>query len=109
MKGLFLSLLVCVALVGSACSKNPVGPSDTPTITTFTADSLSVKAGTAVTLRWDVTPSTAEVRVDPSIGNVPVLGSATVILNATTTFTLNARSPTTGSAVQRVLTVVVTP
>jgi hypothetical protein len=98
-------------LVLPSCNKSvtaPSNPLDAPVISFFSADALSVKVGASVILRWDVSGTTADVRIDPMVGNVPLVGSATLILSATTTFTLNARA-VSGASAQRVLTVVVTP
>jgi len=108
-----LSVLLIVAIAVatlSACDsfKSAAGPTDTPIITTFAADSLSIKIGTAATLRWDVSGGDVQVRIDPLVGNVPSTGSTQLVLTVTTTFTLNARAPS-GASVQRVLTIVVTP
>lgn len=103
-----LLLVAAVALAAASCeAKLPTTP-DTPIITLFSADALSVKTGTPVTLRWDVATQNADVRIDPMVGNVPVVGSTAIVLTATTTFTLNARSPA-GASAQRVLTIVITP
>lgn len=110
MKRLILVLAVLVLPLTMACNgKTPTSPGNEPTITTFSADALTVKVGTTITLRWDVTPATADVRIDPFVGNVPVVGSTSLILTGTTTFVLNARASLTGAAAQRVLTIVVTP
>jgi len=102
-------ILALVLVVGAACSQlSKAAPSDFPVITIFAADATSIKTGTAVTLRWDVGDPDAAVRIDPHVGNVPVVGSVAVVLTATTTFTLNARA-TSGASAQRILTVIVTP
>jgi len=104
---LFVAFVV-TSLVGCDSLKTPTGPGDAPIITQFSADSLSIKAGTQATLRWDVAGAQVDVRIDPLVGNVPSTGSVSVVLAVTTTFTLNARAPN-GSSSQRVLTVIVTP
>jgi hypothetical protein len=109
MKGVLLACLVALAFVLPACNRlNPTAPTDSPIITQFTADALSVKTGTPATLRWDVAGTGIDVRIDPAVGNVPQTGSTSVILTATTTFTLNARAKS-GASSQRTLTIVVTP
>lgn len=103
------AVVLAAAFLGAACDRlSPAAPSDFPIITSFSSDATSIKTGTSTTLRWDVGDPTASVRIDPFVGNVPVVGSVTVTLTATTTFTLNARAQS-GASAQRVLTVVVTP
>jgi len=111
MKRLSITCMVIAAiLILTACDKvkSPAGPSGTPIITTFSADVLTIKTGNTVTLRWDVSGENTQVRIDPMVGNVPSTGSTSLILTATTVFTLNARAPN-GLSAQRSLTVIVTP
>jgi hypothetical protein len=110
MRGVLFSLFAIAWLVLPSCNKvtAPSNPLDAPVITFFSADSLTVKTGTPVTLRWDVSGNNSDVRIDPHLGNVPPVGSASIILFSTTTFTLNARAAA-GASAQRILTVIVTP
>ena len=74
----------------------PTGPS--PTITSFTASSASVTAGTTVTLSWQVSGA-SYVIVSPEVGATRAT-SATVSPTASTTYTLyatNAFGQTTSS------------
>lgn len=102
-------VLAVVALAACDALKSaPAGPSAQPIISVFTAEPLSTKSGTLVTLRWDVQGEDVDVRIDPGVGNVPATGSATVAPIVTTTYTLNARNRS-GQSAQRVLTVTITP
>jgi len=74
----------------------PTGPS--PTITSFTASSASVTAGTTVSLSWQVSGA-SYVIVSPEVGATRAT-SATVSPTASTTYTLcatNAFGQTTSS------------
>jgi hypothetical protein len=78
-----------------------------PIVNTFTSDTLTVRANTAVLLRWDVTGQTVEASIAPLVGSVAQSGSTSVTVTATTTFTLVARNA--GGTVQRTVTITVTP
>ena len=61
--------------------------------------------GTPTVLRWDVSGADT-VRIDPNVGSVATSGNRTLILTATTTFTLSAVD-SHGLTAQGQLTVVV--
>jgi hypothetical protein len=73
----------------------PVPPRKRPLqIRRFTADRASVAAGDTVVLNWDANFD-ASLAISPGVGNVTAqsafgVGSTTVVVNATTTFTLTA-------------------
>jgi hypothetical protein len=82
-------LLISLLFLG-ACDQL-TKPSNLLTIE-FTADSYSITTGGSTTLRWNVTPKTADVRIDPNVGNgLPVQGNRLVSPTVSTTYTLNAR------------------
>lgn len=109
-----LSLICVVALlvgsIGCANSQNPTVPSDiTPTITLFAADSvrLSLIGGQTTMLRWEVADVTAKVRIDPYPGNVPVVGSASIVPTAVGTLNFVITATNQFGATQRFVTVTV--
>ncbi|MEO6323522.1 MAG: PKD domain-containing protein [Thermoanaerobaculia bacterium] len=77
-----------------------------PIIDFFAAASTSISAGQSTTLSWSTSGATT-VQIDPTIGAVQAVGSATVAPLQTTTYTLLAASPS-GSTFRRV-TIFVTP
>ena len=104
--------LVCVLFVTAGCSgqNNPVVPSDiTPTITLFAADSvrLSLLGGQTTMLRWEVADVTAKVRIDPYPGNVPVVGSASIVPTSVGTLNFVITASNQFGATQRFVTVTV--
>lgn len=111
--------IVAVVVLYSACefsmpitnsAGGPTAPTPVvaaPIINTFTSDTLTVRANTAVLLRWDVTGQTVEASIAPLVGSVAQSGSISVTVATTTTFTLVARNA--GGAVQRTVTITVTP
>lgn len=65
-------------------SNVPTGPS--PTVSTFTANPMTVTAGSPVTLSWSTSNSTYNI-IDPQVG--PVRGTSVIVSpSATTTYTL---------------------
>lgn len=104
-----VAVIFALALVVSACGKRTATqPSGhTPVISLFASDTSSILPGTATTIRWEVLDSDAQVRIDPSIGNVGSLGSVEVRPLATTTYTLLAYNDAGPS--QRSLTIQVAP
>jgi len=74
---------------GAASPPPPPPPAPSPTINSFAASSSSVVAGSPVTLSWNVSNATA-VQIDKGIGGQPAVGSTTVTVQSTTTYTLTA-------------------
>jgi hypothetical protein len=109
---LALLVVILLTMAGAACESwmSPSAPSKAPVVTLFTTDTPSIKVGATVNLRWDVDGNaTTEVRIDPFVGNgLPLNGNTSLPLTSTTTFTLNARTPS-GAAAQRTLTIIVSP
>lgn len=112
-------LLVVVLLVGSlGCGDEfslftpttPTAPTvTTPVISLFAHDSITVRLGQTVTLRWEVEGKDTTVRIDPAPGNVPLVGSAVVAapsITGTLNYTLTAKN--SAGTVQRFVTVTVT-
>lgn len=119
------ALLACVALVAGLASAGcgddfrlfeptsptPIvnTPTSAPVISLFAADSITVRLGQTVTLRWEVEGKDATVRIDPAPGNVPLVGSAVVAapsVTGTLAYTLTAKN--SAGTVQRFVTVTVT-
>lgn len=104
---LFIALITLVSVL--SCAEPPAVPqeildkyanattttqgntvkSKTPVITNFTASSSSIKAGTEITLNWEVTNADT-VSINPDIGSVPGRSSGTVRPDSNVTYTLSA-------------------
>jgi len=77
----------------------PAGCSGTPSIASFTASAsgvapaatISVLAGTTVTLSWGAVTNADSAEIDQGIGGVETPGSRTVTATSTRTYTLTAR------------------
>ena len=76
------------------------------TVSSFTADNLSVTEGDAVTLAWNTTNANS-VSIDNGVGSVSVSGTAQVVVSGTTTFTLTATGY--GGSATATVTVTATP
>jgi hypothetical protein len=115
MKSLLGAFLVVSLVLASACSKlSPTAPEPpSPVISAFSVSPTSGKSGIAVVLAWDVVGSGARVSIAASAGvnpgDVPVSGNLTVNPLVTTTYTITARSLTTGAQSNRTATFTVTP
>jgi len=63
-----------------------------PRIESFTAEPASIERNQAATLRWNVSGTNPEIVLDPGLGIVTPTANRQVFPNATTTYTLTARS-----------------
>ena len=63
---------------------------------------MAIEAGDSATLTWEVTGAD-RVRIEPSVGEVPGMGSATVKPGATTTYRLEASNATGTSVAEATL------
>jgi serine/threonine-protein kinase len=63
-----------------------------PMVARFTAEPQTIEAGSAATLRWDVSGAT-EVTIDPDVGKVDPGGSFLVNPRSPTTYLLTAKGP----------------
>lgn len=120
MRAFLASVLVAVLSIGVAgCGdefrlfESPTTPTvatAAPVISLFAPDSITVRVGQVVTLRWEVEGSAdTTVRIDPTPGNVPLVGSAVVAapsITGTLSYTLTAKNKAGTS--QRFVTVTVT-
>lgn len=61
-----------------------------PVIASFEAEPGTIERGQAATLRWSVTGTATEIRIDPQIGAVNASGTRQVYPGNTTTYTLTA-------------------
>ena len=94
----FVVIAAIVTLMG--CNSAPTAPSKgqpnntAPVISLFAADSTKLTLVQTTNLHWEVLDQTAEIRIDPYPGNVPALGSASVVPVTTgvISFTLTARN-----------------
>jgi hypothetical protein len=112
-----LALAAVVAMASCDLRLNPnsqaptvvVVPTPTPLalplITTFTSDSIQIKANSVTAVRWDVLGAQTTCRIDPFIGNVPLTGFVNVFVTTSVTYRLSCSNPT-GTA-NRELTIVV--
>jgi len=78
-----------------------------PQIIRFEANPVTITPGQSSTLSWTTTGA-ATVNIQPTLGNQPLNGSASVTPTATTTYTLTATS-TDGHSVTAPITVTVAP
>jgi hypothetical protein len=119
-------LIIAVAVVGlAACdfsmpitnTNNPTAPTTitptpvpivAPVINYFTSDTMSVRVGATVVVRWDITGTPpVDVTITPTVGAVPQSGVAQFVASVTTTYTLTAKN--SAGLVTRTLTITVTP
>jgi len=119
------ALVLLSAVLLSACdfsmpitnTNNPTAPTTVtptpvpvvaPVINYFTSDTMAVKVGGTVVVRWDITGTPpVDVTITPTVGSVPQSGAAQFVATATTTYTLTAKNP--AGIVTRTLTITVTP
>jgi len=96
-------LIICLFACLTAC--NGVAPGS-PTISTFTADVLTIQEGENATLSWQVIDATS-ISIDPVVGDVSSTpaGSYTVMPTETTTYTLTA-SNVSGSVTDEITIIV---
>jgi hypothetical protein len=85
-----------VQLLATAVMPTPPPKVQPLAINSFKSDLPAVAVGDSVTLRWDVSKSATEIVVEPGIGNVTAqtiagVGSRTVTLDRTTTYTLTIK------------------
>ena len=119
------ALVLLSAVLLSACdfsmpitnTNNPTAPTTVtptpvpvvaPVINYFTSDTMSVRVGATVVVRWDITGTPpVDVTITPTVGSVPQTGVAQFVATVTTTYTLTAKNP--AGIVTRTLTITVTP
>ena len=79
--------------------------SNTPFIVSFDASAYEIKAGSAVTLSWEVTGANS-VSIDKGVGTVPFKGTTTLTPRATSTYVLSATNSygTSTSKIQVIVT-----
>lgn len=80
-------------------------------INSFKADLPAVSVGGSVALRWNVSKSATEVTIEPGLGNVTAqtvagVGSRTVTLDRTTTYTLTIKRGAETMTAKHTLTVI---
>jgi hypothetical protein len=120
-----LMFVLLVALIVAACdfsmpitnTNNPTAPTNptptptpvvAPVINYFTSDTMAVKVGATVVVRWDITGTPpVDVTITPTVGSVPQTGVAQFVATVTTTYTLTAKN--SAGIVTRTLTITVTP
>jgi ABC-type oligopeptide transport system substrate-binding subunit len=106
------ALAVAIAAMPvAACdsTKSPTSPTTQPTISSFSVSPTSGPAGTLVAVTWTVTPDTSRVAIAANAGANPgtgfaATGSLTVSPTVTTTYTLTASNPFSGSNVSATAT-----
>ena len=79
--------------------------SRSPEILSFGSDTARIAKHNAAVLRWEISDTSANVRIDPSIGSVASVGFIVVFPTQTTTYTLTARNDR--GIAQRQFTIVV--
>lgn len=80
MKRLVLVLAVITLAIG--CANSPIQPGkNPPVISLFAADNARITFSLQQTtnIHWEVLDTKATVRIDPFPGNVPTIGSASVV------------------------------
>lgn len=85
-----------IQLLATAVMPTPPPKVQPLAINAFKSDLPAVAAGDSVALRWDVSKSATEIRIEPGIGNVTAqtvagVGSKTVTPDRTTTYTLTIK------------------
>lgn len=98
-----LSLVVTLAACNGKTPTTPTGPvlNDTPVISSFVVSPTVGPAGTLVTLNWAVTGASTRVAITASSGVNPgtgfaTTGTATVVPQVSTVYTLAATNPNSG-------------
>jgi len=91
----FAQWIRCQQKLAQYCFDHPewfLTPPPAPVVTEFTASPTSVKYGASTTLSWTST-NAASCKLNPGNITVPVSGSRSVPIMATTTFTMACTSP----------------
>ena len=66
---------------------------EAPVVSAFEVEPSTIERGQAATLRWKVTGSATDIKIEPGIGAVNAAGSRQVFPGNTTTYTLTAAGP----------------
>jgi peptidoglycan-associated lipoprotein len=79
---------------------------EAPVVSAFEVEPSTIERGQAATLRWKVTGSATDIKIEPGIGAVNAAGSRQVFPGNTTTYTLSVSGP--GGRAEATATVSVT-